>query len=77
MAFVGYCIRDDLVKIETLRVAFFPDSYHEIDGVANTSRHFETFARQRGLPFLVVHAGPRNEIVTSGSVTRFKCRAVR
>jgi hypothetical protein len=47
---VGCCVRDDLVKIETLRVAFFPDSYHEIDGVANTSRHFEAFARQRGLP---------------------------
>ena len=72
MALVGYCIRDDLVKIETLRVAFFPDSYHEIDGVANTSRHFETFARQRGLPFLVIHAGPRKEIVTSGSVTRIQ-----
>jgi phosphatidylinositol alpha 1,6-mannosyltransferase len=70
VALVGYSVRDDLVKIETLRVAFFPDSYHEIDGVANTSRHFEAFARQRGLPLLVVHAGPRNEIVTSGSVTR-------
>ena len=60
------------MKIETLRVAFFPDAYHEVDGVANTSRHFETFARQRGLPLLVVHAGPRNEIVTSGSVTRIQ-----
>jgi phosphatidylinositol alpha 1,6-mannosyltransferase len=60
------------VKTEALRVAFFPDSYHEIDGVANTSRHFEAFARQRGLPFLMVHAGPRNEIVTSGSVTRIQ-----
>jgi phosphatidylinositol alpha 1,6-mannosyltransferase len=72
VALVGYCIRDDLVKIETLRVAFFPDSYHEVDGVANTSRHFEAFARLRGLPFLVIHAGPRNEIVTSGSVTRIQ-----
>jgi phosphatidylinositol alpha 1,6-mannosyltransferase len=60
------------VKTEALRVAFFPDSYHEIDGVANTSRHFEAFARQRGLPFLMVHAGPRSEIVTSGSVTRIQ-----
>jgi phosphatidylinositol alpha 1,6-mannosyltransferase len=72
VALVGYCVRDDLVKIETLRVAFFPDSYHEVDGVANTSRHFEAFARLRGLPFLVIHAGPRNEIVTSGSVTRIQ-----
>jgi phosphatidylinositol alpha 1,6-mannosyltransferase len=60
------------LKTETLKVALFPDSYHEIDGVANTSRHFETFARQRGLAFLVIHAGPRKEIVTSGSVTRIQ-----
>src|SRR4029077_1431329 len=50
VALVGYCIRDDHVKIETWRVPFFPASYHEIDGVANTSRHFETFARRHGLP---------------------------
>lgn len=54
------------------RVAFFPDAYHEIDGVANTSRHFEAFARERGLPFLIVHAGPRNEVSTCGSVTRMQ-----
>jgi len=54
----------------TLRVAYFPDAYYEIDGVANTSRHFEAFARERGLPFLMVVAGPRNEVITSGSVTR-------
>jgi phosphatidylinositol alpha 1,6-mannosyltransferase len=60
------------VTLQKLRVAFFPDSYHEIDGVANTSRHFETFAKECGLPFLVVHAGPRKEITTSGSVTRMQ-----
>jgi glycosyltransferase involved in cell wall biosynthesis len=57
-----------------LRVAFFPDAYHEVDGVANTSRHFEAFARNRDLPFLIIHAGPRNEIVTAGSVTRVQLR---
>jgi len=55
---------------EALRVAFFPDAYLEIDGVANTSRCFAAFAKQRGLPFFVVHAGPHYEIETSGSVTR-------
>lgn len=60
------------MKTATLRVAFFPDSYHEIDGVANTSRHFEAFARQRELPFLVVNAGPCHEVVTSGSATRIQ-----
>src|ERR1700760_498474 len=41
------------------RIAFFPDSFHEINGVAHTSRQFEAFARRHGLPFLCVRAGPR------------------
>jgi len=45
------------------RVAFFTDSFHEVNGVALTSRQFEAFARRRGLPFLSVHCGPR-EFVT-------------
>ena len=42
-----------------VRVAYFPDSFHEVNGVAHTSRHFENFARRRGLPFLCVRAGHR------------------
>jgi phosphatidylinositol alpha 1,6-mannosyltransferase len=57
-----------------LRVAFFPDAYNEVDGVANTSRHFEAFAQNRALPFLTIHAGPRNETMTAGSVTRVQLR---
>jgi phosphatidylinositol alpha 1,6-mannosyltransferase len=41
------------------RVAYFPDSFHEVNGVAHTSRHFEAFARRRDLPFLCVRAGDR------------------
>ena len=41
------------------RVAYFPDSVHEVNGVAHTSRHFEAFARRRNLPFLCVRAGDR------------------
>jgi len=52
------------------RVAYFPDSFHEINGVAHTSRHFEAFARRRGLPFLCVRAGDRPQrLATEGSVT--------
>ena len=40
------------------RVAYFPDAFHEVNGVAHTSRHFEAFARRRNLPFLCVRAGP-------------------
>lgn len=54
----------------SLRIAFFPDAYHEVDGVANTSRHFEAFAKNRHLPFLIVHAGPRKQVLTTASVTR-------
>jgi len=43
------------------RVAFFPDSFHEVNGVAHTSRNFESFARSRELPFLCVRAGARKE----------------
>jgi len=41
------------------RVAYFPDSFHEVNGVAHTSRHFEAFARRRNLPFLCIRAGSR------------------
>jgi len=58
------------VKKESARVAYFPCVYHEIDGVAQTSRHFEAFALRQQRPFLMVHAGPQHEIVTSGPVTR-------
>ena len=46
------------------KVAYFPDSFHEINGVAHTSRNFEAFARRRGLPFLCVRAGEREQKLT-------------
>lgn len=46
------------------RVAYFPDSFHEVNGVAHTSRHFEAFARRRNLPFLCVRAGDREQHLT-------------
>jgi len=59
-----------VVKKESLRVAFFPCVYHEVDGVAQTARHFEAFARRQQIPFFMVHAGPHDEVVTAGPVTR-------
>jgi glycosyltransferase involved in cell wall biosynthesis len=49
-------------------VAFFTDSYHEVNGVALTSRQFDAFARRRNLPFLNVHAGPETRFARSGGV---------
>ena len=52
------------------RVAYFPDSFHEVNGVAHTSRHFEDFARRRNLPFLCVRAGDRYDpVITEGNLT--------
>lgn len=51
------------------RVAYFPDSFHEVNGVAHTSRNFEAFARRHNLPFLCVRAGDRAQaVVEDGNV---------
>ncbi|MBV8573094.1 MAG: glycosyltransferase, partial [Acidobacteriaceae bacterium] len=54
--------------MEYARAAFLPDTFHEVNGVAHTSRQFEAFASRRGIPFLSVHCGPGHEITRSGSV---------
>jgi len=58
------------VKKDSPRVAFFPCVYHEVDGVAQTARHFEAFARRQEMPFFMVHAGTRDEVSTTGPVIR-------
>ena len=54
------------------RVAFFSDSFHEVNGVALTSRQFEAFARRRDLPFFSCHAGPVRQVVNAGNVTLYE-----
>jgi phosphatidylinositol alpha 1,6-mannosyltransferase len=57
------------MNAQSLRVAYFPDSFHEINGVAHTSRHFEAFARRHDLPFLCVRAGNRRQaLVEEGNL---------
>jgi glycosyltransferase involved in cell wall biosynthesis len=51
------------MNVPVPRVAYFPDSFHEVNGVAHTSRHFEAFVRRRNLPFLCVRAGNRAQAV--------------
>ncbi len=58
-----------VIHKDGLRVAFFPDMFHEVDGVANTARQFDAFARRWNRPFLNVHAGPANRTFTEASVT--------
>lgn len=51
------------------RVAYFPDSFHEVNGVAHTSRNFVAYAQRHDLPFLCVRAGNRrNAIEENGNL---------
>lgn len=53
------------------RIAYFTDAYLEIDGVANTARQFEAYARRHRLPFLILHGGyDREHIVQEDTITR-------
>src|ERR1051326_4728601 len=56
------------------RVAFFTDSYLEVNGVAHTSRMLAAFARRRDLPFLCVHAAEQGAqeplVIDEGSLRR-------
>ncbi len=51
------------------RLAFFPDSFVEVNGVATTARQFAAYAARRGFPMLVVHAGAQYSISRQGAVT--------
>ncbi len=52
-----------------LRVAFFPDSFLEINGAAMTSQRLVGYARRNGYPFLCIHAGKETEISQDESIT--------
>ena len=59
------------------RIAFFPDAFHEVDGVAVVARNFAAYAQRWNIPFLMVHAGPCDQVVQEGSVTRMQLRRSR
>lgn len=52
-----------------LRVAFFPDSFLEVNGVAMTSQRLVGYAKKNGYPFLCVHAGKKTETTQDESIT--------
>ncbi len=56
------------------RVAFFTDCFHEVNGVALTSRQLDGFARKRALPFLSVHAGPVTRVQNDGAYTSIELK---
>jgi phosphatidylinositol alpha 1,6-mannosyltransferase len=51
------------------RIAYFPDSYHEVNGVAHTSRNFTAYAHRHNLPMLCIRAGRTTHLLApEGSV---------
>jgi glycosyltransferase involved in cell wall biosynthesis len=57
-----------------LRIAFFADSFHEVNGAAHTCRQLQIFAQQQGLPLLMVHSGPATRSFQQGSVSTLELR---
>jgi len=57
-----------------LRIAFFPDSYLEVNGAAMTCQRLVNFAREKDRAMLCVHAGPETSTTTEGSVTHFSLK---
>ena len=52
-----------------LRVAFFPDSYLEVNGAAMTCQRLTAYAKRNGYPFLCIYAGPKTEAWRDESVS--------
>jgi len=52
-----------------LRIAFFPDSYLEVNGAAMTSQRLTAYAKRNDFPFLCIHAAKKNDVWQDGSVT--------
>ena len=50
------------------RVAFLTDSYHEVNGVALTSRRFQEYAVKKDRPFLCVRAGDSTRCGKEGGI---------
>ncbi len=50
------------------RVALFPDSLDEINGVANTCRNFVAYARRTEAPMLLVRASDKTGFTQDGSL---------
>lgn len=60
-----------------MRIAFFTDSFHEVNGVAHTSRMLARTAQAEGIPFLVVCAGAETAYAQEGSLERLELRRGR
>lgn len=54
------------------RVAFFTDTFNEINGVALTSRQLASFAGRRGYPFFCIRGAAETRLYREGSLTHLE-----
>ncbi len=54
---------------ENIRIAFFPDSFLEVNGAAMTCKRLAGYAKEMDYPFLCIYGGPKSEKREDGSVT--------
>jgi len=57
-----------------VRVAYFADSFHEVNGMARTSRELDAYARSNDFPFLCVRAGNVTRNTVEGRTTTVELR---
>jgi glycosyltransferase involved in cell wall biosynthesis len=60
--------------VPAVRVAYFTDSFHEVNGMARTSRELDAFARRRGYPFLCVRGGTATRSSADGPAAALELR---
>jgi glycosyltransferase involved in cell wall biosynthesis len=58
-----------MVVEKNLRVAFFADSFLEVNGAAMTSKRLVGYAKKNGYPFLCIHGGKETASTQKGSVS--------
>src|SRR5690606_32605363 len=57
-----------------IRIAFFPDSYLEVNGAAMTCQRLVGYAKENGYPFLCVYGGHKTQRSVDGSVTSLELK---
>jgi phosphatidylinositol alpha 1,6-mannosyltransferase len=71
---IGLPAKTGVCLLTAPRVAFFTDSFHEVNGVARTSREFARFAQEQNHPFFSVHTGPQTVCWTEDSLTTYELK---
>lgn len=57
-------------RLDPPRIAFFADSFLEVNGVAHTCRTLAALAEAKQTPYFLVHGGPESVSTRTGSVHR-------